>query len=439
MDADRINAALSAGDVDGRGLLPHVDRLRRAAFTFEVDFGLRELPTEPGVVFIRGPRQYGKSTWLESEIAKTVKTFGPGTAFYLNGDEIRNTEALVAAVRRLAPLFGAAAPVRRLFIDEVTAIPEWERGLKRMLDAGELDDVLVVTTGSRATDLRRGSERLPGRKGRLDRTSYLFTPVSYREFRRVCGEGLGEHTFGAYALSGGNPLALTELGTHGRIPEYVPEMVRDWIYGECAATGRNRPSLMGVLECLLQRGGVPVGQTRLAREAGLANNTVAAGYIELLADLMCVGISNAWDASRRVALMRKPAKFPFVNLLAAMCWHPGRLRSVEDFDELSAGAQGAWLEWLVAQELWRRAAIRGDESPERQRYWQSKKHELDFAVAPDAFVEVKRGRTGPLDFAWFPATFPGARLTVVGGSRFETDYIRGVTFEDFLLDGTGER
>jgi hypothetical protein len=46
-------------------------------------------------------------------------------------------------------------------------------------------------------------------------------------------------------------------------------------------------------ELLRRRGGSPVGQTKLAKEAGLANNTVAAGWTELLADLLCVGLSPA--------------------------------------------------------------------------------------------------------------------------------------------------
>ena len=68
-------------------------------------------------------------------------------------------------------------------------------------------------------------------------------------------------------------------------------------------------------------------------------------------------------------------------------------------------------------------------------FWQSSEHELDFVLAPDRFIEVKRGRTGPLDFTWFPKCFPKGRLTVVSESRFETDRIHGITLEDFLLGG----
>ena len=91
-----------------------------------------------------------------------------------------------------------------------------------------------------------------------------------------------------------------------------------------------------------------------------------------------------------------------------------------------------FLEWAVAQELWRRRARRGDDLPERIPFWQGGGHELDFVVSPDAFVEVKRGAASPLEFAWFARTFPRARLTVVNAARFETDRVRAITLEDFL-------
>lgn len=272
MNVDQINACLGRGEIDVPGVLPHVARLAREPVVFRPDFGLDELPCEPGVLLIRGARQFGKSTWLEGEIAATIREHGAGSALYLNGDELIDARDLMRAVRELVPLFAAAATVRRLFIDEITAVKGWERALKRLLDADELAGVLVVTTGSKASDLRRGAERLPGRKGRLARTEYIFTPIPYREFERVGGRRLGADGPELYLLSGGCPVALSALLTDGRLPEHVIAMVRDWVLGEFAASGRARASLLAVLDTLLDRGGSPVGYSRLARESGLANN-----------------------------------------------------------------------------------------------------------------------------------------------------------------------
>jgi predicted AAA+ superfamily ATPase len=434
VDVRAINGLLLRGEVDRPGLFPHLDELAGARFRFEIGFGLDSLPESEGVLLIRGPRQYGKSTWLEARLRETAERYGPGSALYLNGDELRDADALLAALGDLAAAFPRNAPVRRLFVDEITAVRDWQRALKRAIDAGELRGVLVVTTGSKASDLRRGSERLPGRRGKLLRTNFLFTPVSYREFHRVCGDTLGDRALTAYLLSGGCPVACSALAERGGLPEYVVEMIRDWIYGECAASGRPRSALVAVVENLLKWGGTPVGQAKLAREAGLANNTVAAAYVELLADLLCVGQSLAWDPSKEVGLTRRPAKFPFTNLLAAVAWSRERLRSVADFDALPAADQGRWWEWLVAQELFRRAALAGAEFPERMHYWQSTDNEIDFVVDPSRFIDVKRGRTSALEHSWFPKVFPKGTLQVVGSERFDAKAIRGTTMEDFLLE-----
>ena len=299
MDTQEINLALSVGDVDAPGVLPRLEELKRERYVFRINFGLDALPEKSGLLLIRGARQIGKGTWLQQQVRQTIETFGPGSAYTLNGDEVRNEQALIEEIRSLVPLFNAKSAVRRLFIDEITAVGNWERALKVLIDAGEVRRILIVTTGSKAADLRRGGERLPGRKGKLKRTAYVLTPISFLEFKRVCGKRIsGKHLLAGYLLSGGSPAACASLAANGRIPEYVVEMTRDWIYGEFAASGRSRSALLAVMDCLHRFAGSPVGQSKLARETGLANNTVAAGYIDQLADMLCVASAYSWDLSR---------------------------------------------------------------------------------------------------------------------------------------------
>ena len=432
MNVREINACLSRGAADEPGVLPHAEQLQRQAFVFGFQFGLDALPTEPGILLVRGPRQYGKSTWLEMELRRTIAEFGPGSAYYLNGDEIPDAEALVARIRELLGMFDPRRGVRRLFVDEITAVSDWQRGLKRLADEGALRRVLVVTTGSRALDLRRGAERLPGRKGRLARTSYRFTPVSFVEFERVCGGHIGNAMLPAYILSGGSPVACAEVASRGSVPEFVYETVRDWIFGECAAAGRSRISLLAVMAALHRFGGSTLGQAKLARETGLANNTVAAGYIEMLSDLMCLSPCHAWDPVRGVAVQRKPCKYHFTNLLVASCWSPHKPRTVQEFLGLPPEVQGTWLEWTVAQELLRRRCISGEEVPEQLLFWQSKEHELDFVVGAGRYLEVKRVVTSPIEFSWFEQALRGAQLTVVSDASYEARSVRGITLEEFL-------
>lgn len=432
MNIAALNDKLFRGEVD-IDLFPHVARLKQAAFIFKTDFGLSVLPHEPGILLIRGARQYGKSTWLEQEVLNTIAQFGAGSAYYLNGEYLANTHALENAIDELLPLFAKNAPVQRIFIDEITAITDWEMALKKLADQGKLVNTLIVTTGSKATDLRRGAERLPGRKGKLARTNYLFTPIAYAEFHRVCFSVLGEKTLISYLLSGGSPIACNELATQGVLPEYAVTLTRDWIEGEIARSGRSRHALMNIMDVLFRFGGTPVGQAKLSREAALANNTVASGYIELLNDLGCVTPAYPWDQHRKLLILRKPCKYPFINLLAAIAYHPSRLRCVDDFFALPAQEQGMWYEWLVAQELSRRAAIQGEHILEPLAFWQNNQHEIDFVTPMETFIEVKRGLASITEFAWFAQQFPGKLLTIISKNTFETTQINSVTLENFLL------
>lgn len=426
-----INQALLQGQLTGE-VLPQLQKLLTQKFVFDADFGLQELPLSPGVIFIRGPRQYGKSTWLQQKIAATINEFGPGSALYINGDAIRDRWHFVDELISVAQAFPNIS-CKRLFIDEITAIDDWEKGIKYVLDQGVLADILIITTGSKARDLRRGTERLPGRKGKLDRTNYIFTPISYAQFKDKCGDFFKQDTLNAYILSGGAPVAINALAETGILPEYVSSIISEWILGEIAATGRSRSSLLSLLEQLYKMALTPIGQAKLARESGLANNTIAQGYIEILADLMCVVPVRPYDFDKQHIIYRKECKFHFVNMLMAIVWHPKKPRTIHELNNLGEDLAAIY-EWSVAQELWRSACIKDKDIPDQLLFWQTKNHEIDF-VEPQTknFIEVKYGSVNEFEFTWFRKIFPKSKMYVVNKRRFTTSICEGLTLEDFLL------
>lgn len=435
MNNYQINACLLDGNINITGVLPHVDNLKNVRFVFEQDFGLSKLPTIAGVLLIRGPRQYGKSTWLEQQIALTIKQYGKGSAFYLNGDEIKDHNQLIEEIKILINLFPRNKDIKRLFIDEITAIPNWQNSIKRLVDAGELQNILLITTGSKATDLRRGAEMLPGRKGKLARTNYIFTPISYAAFKNKCEDVFKEDLLYAYILSGGSPVGANALADTGKLPEYVIATIHDWVNGEFSASGRSRSYLLAILQCLYKMGGTAVGQAKLARESGLSNNTVALGYIELLVDLMTIIPAFPYDVDRQISIFRKPCKYHFINLLVALCWHPKKPKTIQELKQLGEDL-GTIFEWVVAQEIWRKICIFSQEDlPNHLNFWQSKDHEIDF-VLPDKqiYLEVKKGAYSPINFTWFLKSFPKASLIIVNKNQFNSKKITGITLEDFLLD-----
>ncbi|MBI3535292.1 MAG: ATP-binding protein, partial [Deltaproteobacteria bacterium] len=391
MDVHEINSLLLEGKYEAPGLFPKIEQLSTIKVVFELDFGLKDIPTEPGLILIRGGRQLGKSTWLEQKLKDSARSFGPGSTFYLNGDEIIASDGLFESIRKLSNQFAKESKVKRIFIDEITAINNWEKAIKRLADQGITRDVLIVTTGSKTIDLRRGTERLPGRKGKLARTNYRFTPLSFGEFADKTRSYFSDSKLlTAYLLTGGSPVAINGLIENGRIPDYVIELTRDWIFGETTLQGRSIDCMKRVIAILIDRGGLPLSLHTLAEEAGLANNTVAQGYVDILKDLGCLSSAMRMDSNKFRPLARKASKYHFTYLLTATALSKMKPRTLADFDSLPGQEKGKWYEWLVAQELWRKASIAGEDMPEQQYFWKTDEHEVDFIV-DDNFYEVKSG------------------------------------------------
>lgn len=430
--ADR-NLLYLKGETEADGLFPHLETAPAHAF-FGWDFGLPELPGEPGIIVVRGPRQYGKSTWLEYQLRETIQTFGPGTALLLNGDYIAGPDELERDLASLLRHFPEQAPVRRIFIDEITAVSGWQKAVKRLADSGALRKTLLITTGSKASDIQRDAELLPGRKGKLARTIYLFVQLPYKVFHEKAYATLQAQTLWAYLIAGGSPPACAAVLESGSVPEYLFQTTAEWVFGECALAGRSRPMLLRLLEQLMRRGTSPAAQTTLAAESGMANNTVAHGYLDFLTDLLVLGTSEPWDPGRKARVARKASKYPFVNLLVANTWSKNRYTTPAALATASGEERGTWWEWAVAAELFRRAAKQGNPLPMNSLFWRSDKHEVDFIRDGQPWIEVKAGRTTPFEFDWFAQSFPREKLLVVSSERFDGTAIRGVTLEDFLLD-----
>lgn len=439
MNVEQVNRLLLQENWQPKEDLPKLKQLSSLPLQFPHTFGLKELPEEGGILFVRGARQLGKSTWLESELASSYLRYGPGSSFFLNCDEVAIRSDLRTELLKIIAYFNPDAPVKRLFIDEITAIDGWEQVLKLLADQGELQDILLVTTGSKATDIRRGSERLPGRKGKLDRTNYIFCPTPFRDFLKVSGDSFGSDGLIAYILTGGSPIAANELAERGVLPEYVIDLTRDWILGEIVRTGRQRSILLKIFEVLHLMGGSQISYTRLARDINVANNTVASGYIEHLQDLLCLAPAVQVDPVRLHRFYRKSIKLQFVNLLAAVATSPLKLRSIKDFKVSKPEEQAKYYEWLVAQELWRRESIANKEYDGELMYLRSKDNEIDFILKENLGLEVKRGQASPHEFSWLVREYPDLCVKVICSNSVKSKNVVSESFSDFLLGREGGR
>jgi predicted AAA+ superfamily ATPase len=169
----------------------HLRRLREAPLRWEPPLPFRF--DRDAIYTLRGPRQVGKSTILKRQIAALLaQHWPPDYILYLDVElaGLETARDLVEALRayvdsknsfRNAGLTGVS---ERLVIclDEVTRVRDWAGALRGLVDNVELLDVTLIATGSHTSDMRRGGERLPGRRGGGDELDLELLPLSFRDY-----------------------------------------------------------------------------------------------------------------------------------------------------------------------------------------------------------------------------------------------------------------
>jgi predicted AAA+ superfamily ATPase len=49
-------------------------------------------------------------------------------------------------------------------LDEITSVKNWPRAIKFLADAGKLENIYLLLTGSSAVEIKHGYERMSGRR-----------------------------------------------------------------------------------------------------------------------------------------------------------------------------------------------------------------------------------------------------------------------------------
>jgi len=180
-----------------------------------------------GVYTLRGPRQVGKTTLLKL-IIKSLLERGvhPRRIFYWSCDLIEGPKELV---NHLEGYLDSTRNLmnERLYVllDEISAVRDWQRGIKHLFDIGKLRNCTVIMTGSHSLDIRRAAERLPGRRGTVAGVAdKILVPMKFGEYVETRNEEIKNllQTLNLIALENRKSI-LMELAK-GNIPQQVQEL-----------------------------------------------------------------------------------------------------------------------------------------------------------------------------------------------------------------------
>ena len=290
---------------------------------------LRWLPPLPfqcdrdTIYTLRGHRQVGKSTVLKRLIQHLMSSGWPGrNILYVDLElaGIDHQRDLISALRAyLDTMRAIAAPETRyvVLLDEVTRVPAWSGALRALVDNGELVAVTVIASGSHVTDLRKGGERMPGRRGGGAELDIVLWPLSFREYvqllrpdvllpqpltdltPRVVADSLVERSvagpivaglFRGYLASGGFLPAINDVHMYTSVRPETFDVYRQAIAGEFTRADLRESYLREILAWLTAHLGQEFNPGDIARDTDIGSKDTARRYIDHLIDTYVVDV-----------------------------------------------------------------------------------------------------------------------------------------------------
>jgi predicted AAA+ superfamily ATPase len=306
------------------------------------------------------------------------------------------------------------------FLDEITFIRDWAIGIKALSDKGVLKNATILLTGSNAVDLKKGGERMPGRRGEQVGLDRQLLPLTFREYVVAFAPemkdkipstpfdpelenleekileiaGLGEQLFSLFnqfMLTGGFPRPINSFLKAGKVEAYVYELHRDSIIGDVTRIGKRESYLREIVTWISERHGNPFEWRDISRETDIGKHDTARDYAEDLELLFL------WDIFFKSHSLERPSpafrsqkkiyfKDPFI-FQALWSWTRGILEAWKAAMDFLANPRNkaALVESIVASHL--KTKFRGGVF-----YWKPD-HEVDFLIFREnrihQLIEVK--------------------------------------------------
>ena len=296
---------------------------------------------------IRGPRQVGKTTLMKLIIKDLLseKKAKPEDVFFWSCER-NDAKELNAVIQTYLDWRVLSKDNRKyIFLDEICSVKNWSNELIYFANKGSFQNCTIIVTGSHSMDMKRSTERMPGRRGGdgsgpLDK---ILLPMKFAEFVELVYpelrsklealklsekeerypkikklfegkidrsiEDLMVHKkqldalFEEYLLTGGIPVAINELKEKGSISENTYAIYLKAIIGNLRKYRHKENTFKQIAREALRTLSTPVSWNSFAGEkTGIKSPKTVGEYAEALEELYVANISYRCKTHNRELL-----------------------------------------------------------------------------------------------------------------------------------------
>jgi len=314
---------------------PHLRQLNKVPLVHRSDLISRLSDLDTGIFTISGGRQVGKTTLLKQWMAKLIKdAVDPGSIAFVTGELIDDHHTLVRLINEVLNEM-PDEHLKYLIVDEVTYIKDWDKAVKYLADAGLLENVVLMMTGSDSIIIREARMRLPGRRGLSETVDFHLYPLSFYEFVKLKSSFTPDEfkhfdeeskvdpssdlmdrlflEFENYLIHGGFLTAINDFAQHQQILPATLSTYSDWIRGDVLKRNKRENYLLEILGAIINRYGSQLTWNALTGDLSIDHPKTVGDYIELLASMDAVFVQPAIREDKLTAAPKKAKKVVFTD------------------------------------------------------------------------------------------------------------------------------
>jgi len=318
---------------------------------------------------LRGPRQVGKTTLLKLKIKDLLREGVDGRRiFYWACDQVESFERLTSIINGYLEWARRFSKERLyLFLDEVSAVRNWQRSIKYLYDMGKLRGCLVVLTGSHSLDLVKATESLAGRRGEVDKLGdnipdKVFLAAKFSEYvetrsveildtlrrldmlsargrlqvfydlaRGEIPDRIHElmpylkdlkGLLNDYLITGGIPRAVNSYISRGTIPDTVYSDYVNLILRDITRWGGNEVYLRQIIQRVIETMSSQVSWNALKDGTEISTHDTARWYVDILKNSFIVSYIHHLNREKGIPYYRKAKKIYFKDpfIFHALRW-----------------------------------------------------------------------------------------------------------------------
>lgn len=309
---------------------------------------------EDAIYTLRGPRQVGKTTLVKIMIKELLETgIEARRIFYWTCDLVSGPKELASILESYIEWARTSTNDRLfIFLDEISSVKNWQKGIKYLVDTGSLQNVTLILTGSHSLDIRKASERLPGRRGTVDEVlDKILSPMKFSEYIDVRNKKLQNviqslgvlsrrgrkhalfqlangtvpeeikelnlysnelsRLFEDYLITGGIAPAINSYVSKGSIDSSIYGTYTSVMLGDAMRWGKKEVYMAQVLRRIIESLSSKVSWKSLCKQTDLGSHHTVAEYVDVLESSFVVSCIYRLDKSKGVPFFAKEKKIHF--------------------------------------------------------------------------------------------------------------------------------